>query len=1351
MPGTCFTFVPCRTRHTHHCLRAHKENPRIFVSFSVVVVVSLPDVFLSFTVTLAGIDACPKLSVLFVSQNRVETLSGLRKCGELWWLDASRNALRSVSALAQLPVMGHLDLSHTGATLRMLSALRTLPILHLKVLHGNPELGAPTDRRARLAVVALLPQVWVLDGQLVTCDERQLAAQFATGPDAPPALAGCLTGARRKTTPRPSSAVSTADGGDADAVAAAVAAPPPDSRWASSILSQSALVQSFMELMAAHPERPSRVDAYRLRAYAVYYTMDALRINKYSSMHPPDHGLPALRLPLTHVQYLARLAPPTQLDVVAVLTAMSLYDVPHGIVQDALLIMLADALPPGFVNDLASLPHVCACAAVHLLHTLVTQSNTVASREAQATVAQIAEGVVHHTRERTGEHGVSKDQLLEALPPLLQQVWQALPPGGILPPFTLPSAGQAATAVAPLRVPSAPHRQRRGSAGAREGADAGAGGAAADAADAADDADDARGIDHRRDMDAAERQRRDDVAVTMAAVDVLLLENGDASVEVESVSAPSAVVARHAALLLARSPSFPPLVAPVSPRGPRAPTRKGAATHARVAPLLAAAKLDRTWAAGQIRAQSRPSSRGGERHRREPAPRLMLGQRASGDLATLSTSTVVAASLLFQISPSPPPSPGGSSELALPTSPTARSLTFHNDGVLVASSIGTASVRHHAALPGALPPRAVMLHRTADAVSGHGVPHSMGVVNLPVSVHVVDEVRRERLQRAPVLPAGPRGEAPLAMAPVHGFTLNGTWDPKFVVAADDIVTAQNHVAHQLGALEAPTGQAGGWAQLDNTPYMAAPSGSGVAPLLPVLLEQPVAEQAYQVDGLFNTPADAVAPVHTRVHALTDAILDRTSTMLKDDARAAGRAGNALALVPAPDDRHRDDWPLRRRPAAHRRPPKRTAATGSAAATFLTGVDTGDDDRGDDENDDEGEMQGGGGDDHPPVSAQQPLRTTASGGYVAAPSTAPALGLRGVQHPSFTQSEMEEQQLMDGTTADRRAGDRDWFAVPARARLVVCPDTVPWLGTTRTRPARGDMDKHLRPARRNKKAAAALVPTSHRAASRAGSSMRPPQPQSAATSTSRVTRAQSSRREGFSGGFRVVDSQVHSSRRLSASKSPSPSPSPSPSSSPIQAASPSTAPEDGDRRTGALPSRPQSASGSRTPTMRAPAGMGLQPDPGSPEGAGVGAGVSVVSRQSLASVGPSRDDPGSDGESVDVDDDGYYTVTVPGAGKAFASVDGPAPNVDVLATFAAFMKGKSKGVGESRGSRARPPPRLQRRHGHTSSRASSRASTPSSPVSFHRDPLLASGGRRASKGKPLLSDAGRLAVAPTPWG
>ncbi len=77
----------------------------------------------------------------------------------------------------------------------------------------------------------------------------------------------------------------------------------------------------------------------------------------------------------------------------------------------------------------------------------------------------------------------------------------------------------------------------------------------------------------------------------------------------------------------------------------------------------------------------------------------------------------------------------------------------------------------------------------------------------------------------------------MAVAPVSGYALNNTWDPNFVLASADMITAENLAAQVFGAVQDASE---GWVPLVEAPVAVVAAGRSVAvnaPGLPPALKQ----------------------------------------------------------------------------------------------------------------------------------------------------------------------------------------------------------------------------------------------------------------------------------------------------------------------------------------------------------------------------------------------------------------------------------------------------------------------------------------------------------------------------------
>ncbi|KAL8622518.1 hypothetical protein ACOMHN_034181 [Nucella lapillus] len=124
---------------------------------------------------LGRFTCCPKVASLILRGNKLQDASGLEACRQLWYLDLSNNQVWCVEGLSRFLCLGTLILSNNQLTWASLTHLRHLHINNLS-LHGNPQLEK--DPYYRIHVIDCLPNVWMLDGRIVTSAERIQVRQF---------------------------------------------------------------------------------------------------------------------------------------------------------------------------------------------------------------------------------------------------------------------------------------------------------------------------------------------------------------------------------------------------------------------------------------------------------------------------------------------------------------------------------------------------------------------------------------------------------------------------------------------------------------------------------------------------------------------------------------------------------------------------------------------------------------------------------------------------------------------------------------------------------------------------------------------------------------------------------------------------------------------------------------------------------------------------------------------------------------------------------------------------------------------------------------------------------------------
>ncbi len=131
---------------------------------------------------------CVSLEVLLLSENLLENLRGVEACqGRLWKLDARGNRISDLSAFAAFEHIGEVDLGANRLGYDELVKIAHVNIMSLRLdenvqLIGGGGSGEALSEKAkrRRNLVYLLPLVWVLDGIIVTSRERAAANAYFT-------------------------------------------------------------------------------------------------------------------------------------------------------------------------------------------------------------------------------------------------------------------------------------------------------------------------------------------------------------------------------------------------------------------------------------------------------------------------------------------------------------------------------------------------------------------------------------------------------------------------------------------------------------------------------------------------------------------------------------------------------------------------------------------------------------------------------------------------------------------------------------------------------------------------------------------------------------------------------------------------------------------------------------------------------------------------------------------------------------------------------------------------------------------------------------------------------------------
>ncbi|XP_050401356.1 uncharacterized protein LOC126818166 isoform X2 [Patella vulgata] len=116
-----------------------------------------------------------KLQYINLQGNNIQDIYNLECCPQLWSLNLSCNQIQCLDGLSRFLCFGTLILSNNDLSWKELVKIRHIHILNLS-LHGNPQLEK--DNYYRIHVIDCLPNVWMLDGRIITSAERIQVKNF---------------------------------------------------------------------------------------------------------------------------------------------------------------------------------------------------------------------------------------------------------------------------------------------------------------------------------------------------------------------------------------------------------------------------------------------------------------------------------------------------------------------------------------------------------------------------------------------------------------------------------------------------------------------------------------------------------------------------------------------------------------------------------------------------------------------------------------------------------------------------------------------------------------------------------------------------------------------------------------------------------------------------------------------------------------------------------------------------------------------------------------------------------------------------------------------------------------------
>ena len=118
----------------------------------------------------------PNVEVLILRNNSIESLDNIWQCTNLFHLDVSNNKVKSIEGLSRFAVLGQFSATNNKISWVEIERIRHVQIVDTR-LSGNDELEKDYAH-FRLHLIDSLPNVWSIDGRIVTALERSRVKDF---------------------------------------------------------------------------------------------------------------------------------------------------------------------------------------------------------------------------------------------------------------------------------------------------------------------------------------------------------------------------------------------------------------------------------------------------------------------------------------------------------------------------------------------------------------------------------------------------------------------------------------------------------------------------------------------------------------------------------------------------------------------------------------------------------------------------------------------------------------------------------------------------------------------------------------------------------------------------------------------------------------------------------------------------------------------------------------------------------------------------------------------------------------------------------------------------------------------
>lgn len=308
---------------------------------------------------IKNVDACRRLRSLYADDNRLVSADGIAELPNLWRVDLNSNLLRDISALTAFRALGFLHLERNRLTFNQIACLRGMHVMELR-LAGNLDIvgsgGGEHSQEYRKKVVALLPNVWILDGHYVSAMERELAIEQYE--------AHALSVLSASSSNNTSASNSSGPGVVPSASTAQPNAPACSMLWSSSgsstfgIADQHENAAKMLDALRDEPERRFLHDLYRLRLIISFHNEEAAVHNAHTQFAANKRAPNTRNMSLVFLNDIQRLPRSARLAVTVLLTSYLRFRFDRALLVEALTIQLLESVgfPAQAIDDTAALP-----------------------------------------------------------------------------------------------------------------------------------------------------------------------------------------------------------------------------------------------------------------------------------------------------------------------------------------------------------------------------------------------------------------------------------------------------------------------------------------------------------------------------------------------------------------------------------------------------------------------------------------------------------------------------------------------------------------------------------------------------------------------------------------------------------------------------------------------------------------------------------------------------------------------------------------------------------------------------------------------------------------------------------